>query len=388
MVISTLDFLGKGSSISKVFYFISFLILVSFAGFRYDTGWDYATYRYYFNMTPSLFDLLNGIGWDTFHSIYFEPGFKVIISIFNELGFSFQSFLFLCNFITLILIFSSFNFFYKYFPYRNIMVFIYYATAYLLLNMSVIRQGIVCGILLYSMRFLINKQWIKYLFCILVGALFHITVIIFLILPFIYVFNFSFLMSLIIICLSLIIFLMKIQWLGFIIDNVLPFLSYKYHTYISNNFYNHDRGLSFGFFEKLIFIMVFAYLYYFKGKNNRILKLFYYNYLFYFMSYLLFFEIGVIYSRLRLYFVMLFIINLLIIIKYLSKESRIIGFIFICIYSFIIFYSQVRDPATIFVYSPYHSIFDDSKEIPSYEKGYERVKMAFKMAVTDDSFRR
>ena len=117
--VSCLDFFSN-EKLRRFFFFISFVILVFFAGFRFDTGWDYNGYRDYYNNIPSLLEIPTY--YDEFSAIYFEPGFKLFMSSLKALGIEFQGLLFITNFITTIFFFIFIRRADAVIGYKNVMV--------------------------------------------------------------------------------------------------------------------------------------------------------------------------------------------------------------------------------------------------------------------------
>ncbi|EFI6232570.1 EpsG family protein, partial [Escherichia coli] len=145
------------------------------AGLRFHTGWDWEAYDYFFyELTNSnLFEISKA------NIFNYEPGF-VLLSYISVL-LHIPPFLFF-SLITVTLIIKSA---YKYlgnFVYIFLLIYLYYGYFH---NFSIVRQGVAAALFAYSIRYLIAKSY-KYYILIFVAALFHMSAIMLLIVPFLY----------------------------------------------------------------------------------------------------------------------------------------------------------------------------------------------------------
>lgn len=156
--------------INKFAFTLVFLFLAFFSIFR-DVGTDLPTYRNIFNNA--------NLGSAYFNSQ--EPGYMIINIIFNKLGFSDFGFITLISFLTLFLVFKTI---YDNAYHINIgLSILAFVSLYYLQSFSLIRIYLVAAFILYSSKYLFNRQYRKYLFCILISVLFHYSAILML-LPF------------------------------------------------------------------------------------------------------------------------------------------------------------------------------------------------------------
>ena len=142
-------------------YFLSLIIISIIVGYRYNVGVDWDGYRIAFLDSGSL----------TFRENSFEFGYFIINKTMNLLGFSYQQLFFLINFIT-------WYFIYKSIPNRLLFYFIFFlfCSEFFFWSMNGIRQFTAISLLLFSIKYIIDRKLIKYLLLLAVASLFHKTV--------------------------------------------------------------------------------------------------------------------------------------------------------------------------------------------------------------------
>ena len=145
----------------KIIMTVLFFILFLFSALRYDTGYDYS-YTY----LPGYYKIVNG------GVTHFEPLFvllnKFVFYVFNNVDFLFG----LCSFITIgIIVAWVFKESSDYF----ISIVMLFATRFYLYSFTQVRQYIAIAIFLYSIKYIINKNFKKYFFNIIIASLFHKT---------------------------------------------------------------------------------------------------------------------------------------------------------------------------------------------------------------------
>ncbi|EEF16042.1 putative polysaccharide polymerase [Actinobacillus minor 202] len=372
--VSCLDFFSN-EKLRRFFFFISFVILVFFAGFRFDTGWDYNGYRDYYNNIPSLLEIPTY--YDEFSAIYFEPGFKLFMSSLKALGIEFQGLLFITNFITTIFFFIFIRRADAVIGYKNVMVLLYFSTVFLYTNFSVLRQGIAISLWLFAIDYL-NKSSFKYTLLVLLGCLFHYSVALFLILPILMTFRPKQSFLIFIMIASVVVYSLNIKWLQMISPLFPDFVYSKLSHYWESERFGSARSLGFGFIEKLLFISTIVFFYFYKLKNEYIKKEFYpyvIIYFLYFICYMLFFEATIVYDRTRLYFASFSICVFPFLLRFFSYYSKLIIQLSILAYSLFMFNNILSSDANKLVFIPYHSIFNDENSIPEYQKGRLRTDL-------------
>lgn len=139
------------------------IILFIIAGFRHEVGTDFKTYVYFINLIKE--------GRDT----YMEPGFELMTKLLMGSGFEYQSVFFVSSLITLTFFFL---FIIKHSKLYTLSVIIFFLfPIFYLASFNGVRQFIAVSIFLYSIRFILDEKLFHYCLLILVGALFHKTIL-------------------------------------------------------------------------------------------------------------------------------------------------------------------------------------------------------------------
>ena len=159
--------LNNNNNTAFFLYGLLLIFLVIFAGFRGEyVSRDYQNYISFFNQIKA----------------------GQSVSVINDLGFTYISrlaFLLSNTYIYLFVIYASIGVSVKLFSFYKILgirfsflgVIIYFSNFYLLHEMTQIRVGVATGIFLISIRYIINRQFIKFLICLAIAAFFHVTIL-------------------------------------------------------------------------------------------------------------------------------------------------------------------------------------------------------------------
>lgn len=163
-----------------LFMFPLFVLTAYFVGFR-DISIGTDTLRYseiYFDIQP-LSNAL-AIGNFGFEAQRIEAGFVLLASVFREFDAGFQHFLFFLNFLTVSVIFYSYQRIDK--NIAPILVFLYTCTfTYFTLQYNIVRQGVAVAFCTLAFCYLLqNRRW-PFLVLTLLGASFHSISILFLV---------------------------------------------------------------------------------------------------------------------------------------------------------------------------------------------------------------
>lgn len=231
--------------------FISILPLTILSAVRYDVGWDYLNiYTMGFYMvgkykvawfTEGLFRLIIKILYLIFgNPISLFILFSILISLFFSLCFS------------------------NYGKIKNVYVYIilFVITRYYFCSLNIMRQALAMLIVLYSLKYIANKKFLKYLLCILLAGGFHFTSYIFIPLYFILGKNIK---------------IKKYAFFSTIIVPILIVISYifitqtKYVKYFSSMFGN-DGTIYYSELLITSILVTFGLFTYKKIKNDNILQ--------------------------------------------------------------------------------------------------------------------
>lgn len=154
--------------INKFFYYFPIAVLGVVLGLRYGVGVDYFSYEqmYISQKWHSIFE--GNSGEFIFGFIYF---------VCFRLGLPYAFVQILLNFIFFVFFYKAFESKKTVFPWVIIFLFL---TGFLFLYLNIQRQGIAFSILLYALRFVENRNLIKYLLCIMLALGFHFSSLLFL----------------------------------------------------------------------------------------------------------------------------------------------------------------------------------------------------------------
>ena len=362
--------------LDKYLYFMAMLILLFFAGLRFDTGWDYKGYKYYYELIPTLSEYVNNI--EVFQSIYFEPGFKLLMMLAKSCGLDFYGFQFLVSLISLIIINKSI----KIEKSKLLFIFVYFTTCFLFLNMSVIRQGIAVSFLYLAVNSLFNHSNKKAIIYLLIGCLFHFSLIV--MLPILIISDrekISNKIFYILVTIAFIVYIAQIHWLKLSFGIVSPLfpheIAYKINMYLDSERFGKSRDIGIGVIEKIITFIATLYVYYKTRERNDLILLRFF--IFYIVIYFAFYEITVLYDRLRFYFVAINVFVYLAIFNYFRSYNKVFVFFVICAYSLFSFFNILKSDSNRAVFIPYNSILESQNSISPEFKGDMRIDRAIDM---------
>lgn len=165
---------------TKIYFFekIGILIPIIFGFVRYKFGNDYETYK-------AIHEIINGNGLNLEESYFrqairMEYGFKML-NLYIE---NFQIMIGLITLFNIVLIYRTIKYFSEKKVYLSIILYICIFQLYFY-NLSAIRQSIASALFFYSSRYIVEKKIYKFILFILLGSLFHKSLI--LLLPFYFI---------------------------------------------------------------------------------------------------------------------------------------------------------------------------------------------------------
>lgn len=237
-----------------VFYKFNFILLFIFASCRYGIGADYVQYEDFFQKAKEISLVDFNYFFNNFHSI--EYGYLLLESLIKQFTTEYQIMLLAMNII-------MFSFLYKgieRYPNKNIQLFIFYCFIYLFYITSIYRQGLAMCILYYSLKYIEEKKFLKYLFFCVIAGLFHKISFLMIIVYFFSNIKFSKKLYIILSCISI------LSAYFFLTGNLVKFLNsnfnslqfvrrvYYYYFVKSNGNFN---GVSFlGYCQRLMLMTV------------------------------------------------------------------------------------------------------------------------------------
>ena len=159
----------KDNKIVKITaYILGALSFFVVSAIRYDVGTDYF-YRY----APDYIKLGQGIDVTNL-----EIGYKAIVSICLLIT---KDYAIIFAVTSAIIIGLTFYTIYKESPYPVLSVIIYFGTGFFFHSLNLMRQYIAISIVLYSYKYLIKKEYIEFILCIILACLMHSISLVFII---------------------------------------------------------------------------------------------------------------------------------------------------------------------------------------------------------------
>lgn len=160
-----------------VFYAILSVAMILFCGLR--TGYnDTGTYQYIYNSIPHNTDIMRGVNWLKLGE---NPGFTFTNNVLVRLGFSTQSYL---MFYAVITVGLNLWFFRKYSRNFPVSIFLFVAYAGYIFTLAAIKQCVAMALCLLATDRAFRKQWIPFVFWVLVASTYHPYALMYLIVPF------------------------------------------------------------------------------------------------------------------------------------------------------------------------------------------------------------
>lgn len=220
------------------------------AAFRDGIGYDFESYKIWYEM----------INHQSMTSDYLniEKGYFLL----NKVCGSFFILIFVVAAIAVIIKLFYIN---KYSKDKLVSLILYFTGVFIMFDMGVIRQGISIAIALISIKYIVERRLIKFLFIIFIGSLFHISIIVFIPLYFIgykdYSRKFIYGLSLIIIIISF--FNTSDEIVRLVTKLNIPLISSKITYYAS-----YETGnVTISVIKRILFLILFTE--FFKRKNIK-----------------------------------------------------------------------------------------------------------------------
>ncbi len=151
--------------------FLSYLILFFFLALRYDIGYDYSSYVYSIKAIIREFrsDSIPFYNWGDS-----EPLFSFLSFIFMEFPYPHAYVIGTYALIWTIFIYKTFD----YYNNHSLGILIIFIIGFVFVEMDQMRQGTAIAVFLYSIRFIKESDFKKYLLCILFATIIHYSALI------------------------------------------------------------------------------------------------------------------------------------------------------------------------------------------------------------------
>lgn len=334
---------------------ICYFLLALTSGLRYETGTDYFAYANIFDNSQDIMEF-------SFFSLYIEPSYALLNSLFYSLGFNINMMYLTIALITTAILLNSFKRYVgqKYYLFA---VIIYYSVSYFLLDMSGIRQAIALSIFIYSIRFVIEKCFWSFFLMIVFAFTFHRSAIILLVVyPISRIYIKSW-MHIIILLLGIFLMVAKITLLQPILQlGSTIFISGpiagKLLAFTTNSFFAVPRTITVGL---MIYIPVYVIAIVKRKKLEQLVP--YYNvilnlFLCFIITLFLLYESKDISIRFSSYFTFAFALTLPLLLSFLKQDVKnlIIGFSVIFFISVYAMRNMILEgESTTIMYRPYQN---------------------------------
>lgn len=301
-------------------YLIALLILIFFGGVRYEVGADYNTYEeiYFFAETTSV-----------------EYGYLLLCIYFRLLGFGPQIMFLFSIIVTLYIIYKAILF---YNPQQIAFVFfIFLFGGYYAESFNGVRQYIAIAFFMYATRYIISASFKKYLLLILLGSLFHSSILF--LIPFYYILRrkYSDITLLIgIVVLLSIAFIFPVSSLY----EKIPIYGQRYM--VENSHFNQNANLGIGYLSKLIIglmLIKLRHLLIQKDDNYNLVI----NSFFFYILFMAIFKDFMVFLRIAYYFHIFLILILPKLCSCFTPQSRLWGRMLICLYVLLLFVVQMTE---------------------------------------------
>lgn len=330
---------------------VVYVLFVFQAGLRWETGTDWEPYLMHFEEVNNISDVYYSITG-------FERGYGLLVFLVKSIWNDYTVFLLVHAFLYYALVISAFK---KISPYLFISLLVFYAV-----NLGVLgsnRQLIALGICLYALRYVIDKNAIKFFLLVALAFLFHTSAVLFVVYYFLNRDIKQFWIFAILIV-SFVLGKTSIPFLvfSFVGNNIGGMGASKAFYYISNSQEElATKSLSIlGLLKRFLFLGIFVYNY-----NYLTSKLAYYKLIFngYFVGLIIYFlfssSILVLVNRGSLYFTAMEAVLLasqFLLIK--NKHYKEILLVLLFIVSIFLLFQSIAGYPDLFI--PYKGIFINS----------------------------
>lgn len=164
--------LKKNVPVNTLVFYASIIILVTFAGLRYDVGMDDSNYEEFYLYVKSMPLFSFHLGDD----LLIEPGYLLL----NKIAVLFSSTVTGIFLLTALVAVGLNIYAYKRLsPFFALSVLLYFCHSFLYREMNQVREGVACAICINLIPLLAQKKWAPLTIGILIAALFHAVALVF-----------------------------------------------------------------------------------------------------------------------------------------------------------------------------------------------------------------
>lgn len=308
---------------------IASFILIFFFGLRGFIQSDFQNYYPWFEALPTLWN------YNNFTKAFvenYEPGFVLFSILCKSVFPNYFIWIFICALIDILLLKKIF----KEYSFNVCLSFaIYFAIGAIIMEFNLMRNIKAILILILAIKYIRDRRIWKYILCVLISMLFHITSIIFIPLYFVLGKRWSkpLLIGVFIACMAVL--FLRISFLSTLLPSVAQLLGGEYaimtEFYLSSGVLDASYGISFGLIERIITLFLVIY-YYDKWADKTGDKYIFLNMVvMYFMCFSLLTEMSMLLERFAYFFALSYCIfypNLIKVIHFPSNRVILGFFIF------------------------------------------------------------
>lgn len=250
-------FIIKPRKIDKTIFIIICFVLVIVAGTRLNVGYDYNSYKLWFQSVKdeqlSVFYIAQKLN--------IELGFALYLKILTY--FSYNAFIFITAVICIV---PKIYYIYKLNRNKYLMLLGYYALIFIFYDIGVIRQALSISILVFSYKYIMKKEPIKFITVVIFATLFHMTAILFL--PMYFIGENKFPLK---IYVSIGVISIALQMINFanIIEKIINLLNI---SVVSSRFmfyqYYNNNSLFISLLKRVCVLFIFVFLLYWNRKRK------------------------------------------------------------------------------------------------------------------------
>lgn len=321
-------------------------ILVLFAGTRFETGNDWTEYTKVFKQLPEADTMLSNPA--LFALFRMEPGYILFNSIVKSFGGTIDIVFFISALFTVFFLFGTFKH-YSFFCFLAVLLYMRYG--YLQTNTMFVRQGIAISIFFYSLRYIQNRNPVRYILLILIATSFHTSAI--LTLPFYFIVDRQY-KTLTIVLLIIISVGLSFIDISKLLAVVLPnFIAQHITAYSESEVWGEMGGrFNFGLFEKMI-IAGLCIIY--RDRLNRIpnFNLFFNLFILSIICYFSFFQMYIFQQRLSMLLQISAIPVLISLVRLITRRQRIYPILLLSVFIAFFFLNFIHKSSNIYI--PYKS---------------------------------
>lgn len=258
ILFSLLEFFPLTKLSRYLLVFIAYVLLVSIAGLRYETGGDWDMYEEYMELVFPIGTALSRLDFN----LQTEWGYTILCSVVKQFGGGIQMVFLLVSVFNMTMLVKCLS---DYFPRRILMgLMLYYAIFYFALDMMFTRQSVSVMICLYSLRFVKRKSFWRFTLCVFFAIMFHRMSVLFLCLYPLYNVRFSSKSVLLMVALIMAIPLLRIEWIKPLYLFVSKVLGGEYYEkalfYVQSPLFGVSKSFGIGGVILSLTILFFVFL--------------------------------------------------------------------------------------------------------------------------------